>query len=336
MTLAMSKKMKNNTLKKVAIELEKVPEAALFSHVHPDGDCLGSMLALGLALEQLGKKVYLYNAGPIPENLKFLPGVDKILNLPSGELPETVVLIDCAEFDRIEMNGLSKEDFAGKMIFNIDHHISNDYFGAINWIDPQAAATGEMIYRLIKKLGIKINQDMAVNIYTAIITDTGRFSFSNTTPRSFKIAAELVKTGIDLVNINNILFEQKSIAQTRLLYKALSNLELLDKGTIALITLSKKDFEASGAEENLSEGLVNYARNIEKVEAAAILKEIDDSEIKVSFRSNAWLDVNQVAQKFGGGGHIRASGCTINLPLIEAKQNVILALEEALASERNS
>ena len=332
----MQKKMTTDTLKQVAIELEKVPEAALFSHVYPDGDSLGSMLALGLALEGLGKKIYLYNAGPIPESLKFLPGVDRIIDLLPQELPETIILIDCAEFDRVEFNGLSRDDLSGKKVLNIDHHISNDYFGTINWVDSEAAATGEMIYRLVRKLGVKICKDIAVNLYTAIITDTGRFSFSNTTPKSFKIAAELVKTGIDLVHINNILFEEKSLAQTRLLYKALSNLELLHGGTIAIITLSKNDFETSGAEESLSEGLVNYARNIEKVEAAALLKEIDYADIKVSFRSNSWLDVNKVAQKLGGGGHVRASGCTINLPFEEAKQKVIFALEEALSIEWDS
>ena len=330
------KKIKNDTLKQVAIELEKVPEAALFSHVYPDGDSLGSMLALGLTLERMGKKISLYNAGPIPESLKFLPGVEKITDLIPQEFPETIILIDCAEFDRIEIKGLSRDDLLGKKVINIDHHISNDYFGSVNWIDAEAAAAGEMIYRLVRKLGVKICKDIAVNLYTAIITDTGRFSFSNTTPKSFKIAAELVKTGIDLVYINNILFEQKTLAQTKLLYKALSNLELLQEGMIAIITLSISDFEVSGAEESLSEGLVNYARNIEKVEAAAILKEIHSTEIKVSFRSNCWLDVNKVAQKFGGGGHVRASGCTINLSLNHAKQMIIFALEEALNSERDS
>jgi len=333
--MPMQKKATNDTLKQVAIELEKVTEAALFSHVYPDGDCLGSMLALGLALERMGKKIFLYNASPIPDSLKFLPGIEQITDSLPQQLPETLIFIDCADFDRIDINGLTKDVLLGKKVLNIDHHISNDYFGTINWVDSKAAATGEMIYRLIRKLGIKIYKDIAVNMYTAIITDTGRFSFSNTTPKSFKIAAELVRTGIDLVHINNILFEEKSLAQTRLLYKALSNLELLHGGTIAIIALSKSDFETSGAEESLSEGLVNYARNIEKVEAAALLKEIDYSDIKVSFRSNSWLDVNEVAQKLGGGGHVRASGCTINLPFKEAKQKVIFALEEALNIERD-
>jgi phosphoesterase RecJ-like protein len=251
------------------------------------------------------------------------------------ELPKTLIFVDCAEAERVN-SIMTREYFQGKKVLNIDHHVSNAYFGSLNWIDPEAAATGEMIYRLIRKLGVSISKDIAINLYTAIITDTGRFSFSNTTAKSFKIAAELVKTGIDLAAINNILFERKTLSQTKLLLKALSNLEFRQGGTIAVMVLSQKDFEETGAEKNLSEGLVNYARNIENVEAAALLKEIGTKEIKVSFRSNSWLDVNRIASQFGGGGHIRASGCSLNLPLEKAKESVILALEEAINIERNN
>lgn len=331
----MAKRTTSSILKHLISEIEKVPEVALFSHVSPDGDCLGSMLALGIALTGLGKKVSCYNAGPIPENLKFLPAVQHVsISLPQV-LPPLLIFIDCAEAERTD--GISKADhFSGKVIVNIDHHVSNDHFGTLNWVDPEAAATGEMIYHLVKKLGVEITREIAINLYTAIITDTGRFSFSNTTAKSFNIAADLVKTGINLAEINNILFEQKSLSQTKLLHKALSNLELLQNGKIAVIVLSQQDFLDSGAEENLSEGLVNYARNIEKVEAAALLKEINTKDIRVSFRSNNWLDVNSIAAKFGGGGHVRASGCTIELPLAEAKRVVISALEEALIHGRNN
>ncbi|NLI92184.1 MAG: bifunctional oligoribonuclease/PAP phosphatase NrnA [Peptococcaceae bacterium] len=328
------KRTTSSVLKQIGSEIEKVPEAALFSHVSPDGDCLGSMLALGIALECLEKKVTYYNEGPFPENLRFLPHIHRVSSVIPEKLPKTLIFIDCAEAERAE-SSIVKKHFQGKNVINIDHHVSNDLFGTLNWVDPGAAATGEMVYELIKKLGIPITQEIAINLYTAIITDTGRFSYSNTTAKSFKIAAQLVKTGIDLVSINNILFEQKTFSQTKLLHKALSNLELHQNGKIAVIVLSQKDFEETGAEENLSEGLVNYARNIESVEAAALLKEIDTKEIKVSFRSNAWLDVNKVAARFGGGGHIRASGCTIDLPLLEAKNIVISALEEALTHGRD-
>jgi len=327
--ILVSKITTNSILKQLCLIIEKVPEAALFSHVSPDGDCLGSMFALGLALENLGKEVRYYNAGPLPDNLKFLPGFEFISTFIPQQLPATLIFIDCAEAERAN-NSISQGFFEGKQVINIDHHVSNNNFGTLNWVDPAAAATGEMIYHLIRKLGVTISEDIAINLYTAIITDTGRFSFSNTTPASFKIAAELVKTGIDLVKINNILFEQKTLAQTKLLHKALSNLELYQNGNIAVIILSQKDFEESGAEENLSEGLVNYARNIERVEAAVLLKELDNNEIKVSFRSNSWLDVNKVASEFGGGGHVRAAGCTINLRLAEATKIVLSALEEAL------
>jgi len=328
------KKTTISVMKQMGLEIRKVPEVALFSHVSPDGDCLGSMLALGIALESLGKNVTYYNAGPIPDNLRFLPGVNRICTEIPREIPKASIFIDCAEAERAD-NAITRSDLEGKIIFNIDHHVSNDNFGTFNWVDSKAAATGEMICLLLKTMNVAITKDIAINLYTAIITDTGRFSFSNTTAKSFKIAAELVKVGIDLVAINNMLFEQKSLSQTKLLHKALSNLELIQNGKIAVIVLSQKDFKQSGAEENLSEGLVNYARNIENVEAAALLKEVDKQNIKVSFRSNNWLDVNQVAAQFGGGGHVRAAGCTVALPLGEAKQAVISALEEALNHGRN-
>lgn len=335
MAQAVGSKTRANTLKQFALNIREVPEAALFSHVSPDGDCLGSMLALGIALESMGKKVSYYNTSPLPDNLKFLPGIERISRSIPEDLPANLIFIDCAEADRVDSH-LVNNCLPTRTIFNIDHHISNTLYGTYNYVDVTAAATGEIIYSLLRELKISITKEIAINLYTAIITDTGRFSYSNTTAKSFKIAAELVKTGIDLVAINNILFERKSLAQIRLLHKALSNLVLLKDGSIAVIVLSKEDFAETSAEENLSEGLVNYARNIEDVEAAVLLKELDNDEIKVSLRSNSWLDVNKVASKFGGGGHIRAAGCTINLPLSEATQSVVLALEEALKHGRNN
>jgi len=327
-------KTKANSLKQLAHSIREVPEAALFSHVSPDGDCLGSMLALGIGLETIGVKISFYNTSSLPDNLKFLPGIERISKSIPDRLPENLIFIDCADVDRVDSR--LKDFFFTRTVFNIDHHISNTLYGKYNYVDITAAATGEIIYNLLRKLKIPITKEIAINLYTAIITDTGRFSYSNTTAKSFKIAAQLVKTGIDLVTINNILFERKSFAQIRLLHKALSNLVLLHDGSIAVIVLSKEDFEETSAEENLSEGLVNYARNIENVEAAVLLKELDDEEIKVSFRSNSWLDVNKVASKFGGGGHVRAAGCTVNLPLTEATQSVVLALEEALKHGRDN
>ncbi|WP_368292688.1 bifunctional oligoribonuclease/PAP phosphatase NrnA [Dehalobacter sp. TBBPA1] len=323
-------KTTNKVISELAKKLDTISEAALLTHISPDGDCIGSMLALGIALEGLNKKICYYNPGFLPVNLKFLPGVDKICSvLPPEEFPETLIFIDCAEAERA-YSGLCPEFLQGKTVINIDHHISNNGFGTVNWIDAGAAATGEMIFHLLGEMGVSMTKEIAENLYTAIITDTGRFSYSNTTVESFRIAAELLKTGLDLVQINNILFEQKSLAQTRLLQKALTNLELHQQGTMAVIVLTREDFEETGADESLSEGLVNYARNIEKVEAAALLKEIAPDEIKVSFRSNTWLDVNQVASRFGGGGHRRASGCSINGTMGQARKMIVSALEEAL------
>ncbi|MFA6808679.1 MAG: DHHA1 domain-containing protein, partial [Eubacteriales bacterium] len=193
-----------------------------------------------------------------------------------------------------------------------------------------------MIYTLLKKMHNTFSVDVATNLYAAIVTDTGRFSYSSTTERTHMIAAELLKSGIKLAYIHNKLYEEKPLAYINLLYRALGNLELYNDGKIAVISVSKEDFTKSGAESNLSEGLINHARCIENVETAASLKEVKPLEVKVSLRSNLWLDVNKVANKFGGGGHVRASGCILHMTLSEAKEKIVAALEEALKYERDN
>lgn len=325
---------RDNILKQIATEIHALSEAALFAHESPDGDCLGSMLALSLAMESIGKKTRLYNTGYLPGNLNFLPGVDRIISvMPPEEFSDTLIFLDCAEAERA-FGSFTGDILKDKTVINIDHHISNNGFGTINLVDA-AAATGELVYDLIMEMGVPISKDIAINLYTAIVTDTGRFSYSNTTVKSFQIAAELFQTGIDIVKINDTLFEKKSSAYMRLLQKALANLKLYHNSNAAMITLSNNDFEKAGADESMSDGLVNYARNIEGVEVAALLKEVAEGRIKVSFRSGSWLDVNAVAQKFGGGGHTRASGCTINASLAQAEKLIEKALEEALSLGRD-
>ncbi|UWG98534.1 bifunctional oligoribonuclease/PAP phosphatase NrnA [Dehalobacter sp. DCM] len=330
----MAKTMRNNILHELTAKINAISEAALFSHESPDGDCLGSMLALGLALETLGKKVQFYNTGYLPGNLNFLPGADRInAVMTPEEFSGTLIFLDCAEAERASSE-LTEDVLKDKTIINIDHHISNNGFGTINWVD-EAAATGELVYELIKELGVPISADIAVNLYTAIVTDTGRFSYSNTTVKSFQITAELYQTGIDIVKINEILFEKKSPSYMRLLQSALANLKVFHNGSAALIVLSMNDFQQSGADESMSDGLVNYARNIEGVEVAALLKEVAADKVKVSFRSSSWLDVNAIAGSFGGGGHQRASGCTVNATLQETERLIESVLGEALTRGRD-
>jgi phosphoesterase RecJ-like protein len=327
------KLMKNKNAPEEIIEvLRKAPQVALFSHVSPDGDCIGSMLAIGLVLEKMGKKVSFYNPDPVPSNLAFLPGSSRISQeLPSPQ-PKILLFVDCTDLERVNM---SMSDISVDCtVLNIDHHVSNMFFGDYNWVDAQASAAGEVALKLINMLGVEVDLDMATNLYTAILTDSGCFEYSNTTAQTHRLAADLLDKGVDLPCIHHNIFNQKPLAQIKLLTRALNGLEIRADGQLAIMILSQEDFQKSNAGLDLSEGLINYARSIAGVEVAVLLKEAGPQEIKGGLRSNLWLNVNEIAALFGGGGHQRAAGCTLRSPMAEAKQSIITVIEEALRSGR--
>lgn len=317
-----------NTPEEMIEVLRKAPKVALFSHVSPDGDCIGSMLAIGLALEKMGKEVSFYNPNPVPSYLSFLPGSSRIRQELTSPLPKTLLFVDCTGLERVNM---SRSEISGdSTVLNLDHHISNLFFGDFNWVDAQASAVGEVALTLISQLGVEIDGDMATNLYTAIVTDSGCFEYSNTTAQTHRLTADLLDKGVDLSRIHHNIFDQKPLAQIKLLTRALKGLEIHADGQLAMMTLSSEDFQKSGAEQELSEGLVNHARSIAGVEVAVLLKEVGPQEIKGGLRSNLWLNVNEIAALFGGGGHLRAAGCTLRIPMAEAKQSITTAIEEAL------
>lgn len=320
--------MKIEVLTQMVDELRKAPQVALFSHVSPDGDCLGSMLAIGLALEKLGKDVVYYNSDPIPLNLRFLPGIDKVQTELPDPLPRTLLFVDCSDLGRVDIQPEGIPE--GTIVLNLDHHISNHNFGTLNLVDPGASASGEIALKLIRGLQVEVDAEIATNLYTAMVTDTGSFQFSNTTAETHRLAAELFEQGIDIEEIHYQLYDQKPLAQVELLRRGLSRLKLYADGKLAIMTLSRTDFQESGADESLSEGLVNHARTIQGVEVAVFLKEVDERRIRASLRSNRWFDVNLTAARFGGGGHKRAAGCTINALLDEAEQLMVEAVEEEI------
>ena len=322
-----------NTPEEMIEVLRKAPKVALFSHVSPDGDCVGSMLAIGLALEKMGKEVSFYNPNPVPSYLLFLPGSSRIRQeLPSPQ-PKILLFVDCTDLGRVNM---SRSEISGdSTVLNLDHHISNLFFGDFNWVDAQASAVGEVALTLISQLGVKIDVDMATNLYTAIVTDSGCFEYSNTTAQTHRLTADLLDKGADLSRIHHNIFDQKPLAQIKLLARALNGLEIHADGQLAIMILSAEDFRKSGAEQELSEGLVNHARSIAGVEVAVLLKEVGPQEIKAGLRSNLWLNVNEIAAQFGGGGHQKAAGCTLRIPMAEAKQSITTAIEEALRIGRD-
>ncbi len=312
--------------------LKDAIRVGVFSHVSPDGDTLGSMLGIGLALKKMGKEVFFFNWDPIPDNLLFLPGAEKIKNSLPEKWPDVLLFVDCADLQRVN---LQTEDLPQtSTVLNLDHHVSNVRFAHYNWVDPQASATAELAYHLILGLETEIDEEIATNLYTGIITDTGSFQYSNTHPCTHRIAADLLEKGIDVVRVHHLIYNQHPLAQLRLLSRALEGLQLLENGKLAVMTLNSQDFTNCGAKQEMSEGLINYAKSVAGVEVAVLLKEAAQDVVKVSLRSNLWLDVNKIALKFGGGGHYRAAGCTIHDSLSAARNHLIQAIEVELKNDQ--
>lgn len=314
-------------IKEIAQILKKEKDIALVSHIEPDGDAIGSILGLGLALIKSGKQVQILNPDGVPQTFTFLPGADLVRD-SFLYISEAVVLMDCTDLERI--GGLEKEAVKASKLINIDHHVSNKFFGDFNLVDTNAAATGEIAYKVIKALGVKIDPKIASCLYTAIVTDTGSFKFENTTSETHLIAADLLNYGMNLGTIRRHLWESMPIDTIRLLTETLTTLEMDTSGEIAWVTMPYQIFQQYGPAAQHLEGVVNYAKSVQGVEIGIIFKELEPNQIRVGLRSKAIADVNIVAQALGGGGHKRAAGCTIKGSLEEAKELVIREAKEHL------
>jgi len=297
-------------IRQIAEIIKKGRAFLVTSHVRLDGDAVGSELALYEALKSLGKEAVVYNQDRTPQMYAFLPDAGVIVNR-LGPLDgfDAVFVLDCSEIERM---GEEAPRIAGiRRIVNIDHHISNDRYGHLTLTDPEASSTGEMIFRLIDGMGIELTRDMAVNLYTAILTDTGAFRYSNTGPKTFAVAGRLLEKGADPAWIAQMVYETFPAVKIRLLGRALSTLEFDWQGRIAAVTVSKKMLEDAGAQWEHTEGFVEYPRSIEGVQVAAFFSEISEGLYKVSLRSKGRFSVEEVARKFGGGGHINAAAWRI-------------------------
>ena len=303
--------------------IKKSDNIYIASHVQPDGDNIGSILALGMAIKRLKGKVNIIKVDDIPSDYHFLPGLELIREHDVGQYIDLFIALDSSDIDRL---GLGKE-FASKAdkIINIDHHVTNDNFGHINIISTSSGATGEIVYEFIKKMGVKIDKDIATCLYTAISTDTGSFIYSNTSYKTHLIVAELLKIGIDNNHINVNLYQSRSMERTKLFIDSLNRLEFFLDGKMGIITVTQEMLRDNNAKLEDTEGIVSFIRDIDSVEVACLLKEIDKNEIKVSIRSKKEIDVSKICNKFDGGGHMRAAGCTIYSEIEDAKQ---LILEE--------
>jgi bifunctional oligoribonuclease and PAP phosphatase NrnA len=308
--------------------IEKYDRFAITSHIRPDGDSLGSSLALCWILRSLKKDAEVIMCDDVPHAYSKLPGSEDVKVVPDvAKDYDAVFVIECSDVSRPGLPGLKD-----RFVVNIDHHSTTELFGSVNWIDSTAAAVGEMIYNLAKAIGARITPELASCVYAALLTDTGSFHFSNTTERTFKIASELVKHGAQPAKLSQAIFYSYPYAKVRLVGEVLSTLERDQSGRIAWIRMSKEAMEATGATEDDSDGIINYPLTVGEVEAVAFFRELSNSTFRISLRSKNRVNVARVAELFGGGGHCNAAGFTVSANYDELSREVIDRLKEAVAS----
>lgn len=297
----------------------------LTSHARPDGDAVGSALACAEILRSLGKQADVVMSDRIPYIYRALPGADHVsqASLVNGHY-EAAILLECDSLARTGLEGLGS-----KFIVNIDHHLSGKPFGNINWIDPEACATAEMIYHLGREAGVTITKEIATCLYTAVMTDSGSFRFAGTTNRTFELAADLVRCGADPVRCAQEVYFANPTSKMRLLGAALSTLQR--EGSVVWMHITREQFDHCGAFDEDAEGLVNYAISIAGAQVAAFFRELPEKRYRVSLRSKGGVNVAAIAEIFGGGGHHNASGCSLDGPLPVAIERVLAQVRLRLA-----
>ena len=301
----------SNDLQTVVAALREHDRFLVVTHENPDGDALGSLLATTIALRQLGKDVamYLAGAGALPREYGFMLLDGLLRELPEDMEERTLVAVDCAKADRMGPD-TAPIDRAQRVI-NIDHHHDNSRFGDVNLIVADASSTGEVLRDVFAALGVELTPEIAEPLYIALVTDTGRFQYTNTTPKSLRLAAELVEAGADIHAVFQQVYESVEFAKLKLLARALERARVLEGGLIVVSYLVRTDFAEVGAAEPYSEGIIDYLRAVEGAELAALIREPprDDAERRVSLRASIdELDVSAIARSFGGGGHRQAAG----------------------------
>ena len=297
------------TISNFAKHLKEARSVLIFSHVRPDGDTLGSAMAVKAALDAAGVKTALVCPSPIPEKYASFPLAAEFLQDAPNESFDAHLSVDCSTESMLY--SFAPLFFSNKKTFNIDHHVSNTKYAKYNCV-IDSASCGENIYMLLKELGAEFNRDVAEYLLLGIVTDTGCFAHKNVTPKTLNIAAELVGMGADLNAINYKMFKAQSVSRARLFAIAASSLKLYHGDRLAVINMRLEDFEKTGATPDMTEGMIDFALNIYGVEVAVSIMETKKQSFKISFRSKGSVDVNAVAGTFGGGGHILASGCMLN------------------------
>ncbi|HXH06503.1 MAG TPA: bifunctional oligoribonuclease/PAP phosphatase NrnA [Vicinamibacterales bacterium] len=316
--------------RRICEEIRRRRRFVLSSHARPDGDSIGSQLALAYALRHLGKEVRIVNSDPPPPHYFDFPGVRdiEIAARVEGDFDAAIVL-ECSELQRTGVAGLERY-----FLINIDHHVGNVLYGALNWWDVTAAACGEMVFELIAGLGVPLTREIATHIYLAILTDTGSFHHSNITARTFEICREVAAAGVDPAEMARRVYDSNSYGKLKLIGALLDTMELEDEGRLAVLRLDHGMLAASGSTLNDTEGLINLPLTAKEIQAVAFFKALEPGEIRVSLRSKDDIDVRAIAVRHGGGGHRNAAGFTVPGRLEEVRGPIVREVVEAIAAAR--
>ena len=323
--------MTNNTepIQQIVEAIRARQRFVLSSHSRPDGDSIGSQLAMAYALRAIGKEVRVINADPAPPPLMAFPGVPaiEIAARVDGEF-DAAIIMECGELTRTGVAGLDRF-----FVINIDHHPGNTRYGQINWFDAGAAACGEMVFDLVRALGAPLSLEVATHIYLAILTDTGSFHYSSISPRTFDICRECLEAGVDPVLVARNVYDSNNMGRLKLFGSVLSAMQIDVSGRVAIVYLDHEMAREAGGTYEDTEGLINLPLTVKEIQAVVFFKRSDGDEYRISMRSKGEIDIGAVAKSFGGGGHKNAAGCTVT-GAIDQLQKIFLEKIEAAITDR--
>ncbi|HOW42534.1 MAG TPA: bifunctional oligoribonuclease/PAP phosphatase NrnA [Candidatus Omnitrophota bacterium] len=328
------------SIEKAVSCIKKYRRFLISSHTNMEGDALGSELAFYFLVKKLGKQAVIVNEDPVPYGYEFLPGQNAIRRYRHGmKVPafDCFVAVDCSDERRTgevyRLNGEPGGASVRKPILNIDHHISNGFFGTVNWVDPQASCACEMVYELYKRLGVALDKKAALALYAGIVTDTGSFRYTNTTAHTHAVASELIACGVPVAAIYRSIYASIPLEDLRLLLRVLPTMKVELGGKVVWFQLRKELLKKAGVVTiDLGESVLNFGRSLKDVEVVILFKEnlTRQNEVRVNFRSQGAIDVNQIARAFGGGGHKTASGCTVKGALDALRRRVLQKVRQAV------
>lgn len=314
----------------IAAALKGCSTVLISTHKSPDGDALGSQLGLMLALEKMGKTVSAHNLDPVPEIYRFLPQNERIrIGKPVQGRYDAFIVVDSDP----PRTGLFDTTYPADVLINIDHHITNPLAWPLTWLDTTASAAGEMVFKLIRELGVPLDRDIALCLYTAVFTDTGSFRYTNTTPESMKIAATLLEAGADPWLVTENVYESFSYPRLKLLGTVIANMERSADGRTAWVVVTDELYRRTNTTAEDTDNFVNFVRSAKGVEVAILLRQTGSAQYKISMRSKGRVDLSGLAQSFGGGGHKNAAGGVLDGTLDEVKKRVLADVERTIAAQ---